>query len=96
MRRHESSEARLRSRLMVDLPDDPDNFADALAYQMTVNGYQDRAQHGLTGDWIIFGKQDGQNFYLDVVQHSESSDQDDELYKHLRQSCAAEFPSLFA
>jgi hypothetical protein len=93
---------KLISQLMAARrPDDlviDDKFAGDLAYEMVVNGYQDRAQRGLTGDWIMFGKQNGKNYYLDVVQHPEPSNHDalHQLYKNLRESCAAEFPSLFA
>jgi hypothetical protein len=76
-------------------PDDLDKFSNDLAYRMVIDGYTDRAKRGLTGDWIIFGKQDGQNYYLDVVEHGEPSEHD-LLYKRLHESCAAEFPSLFA
>lgn len=49
---------------------------------------------GLTGDWIIYGKHEGQNYYLDLATHQEGK-QPEALYEKLRKGCATEFPFLF-
>lgn len=51
---------------------------------------------GLTGDWIIYGKHEGQNYYLGLATHSEGGDEPERLLERLRLACAAEFPFLFS
>lgn len=54
----------------------------------------EKRERGLTGDWIIYGKHSGQNYYLDLASHAEG-EHPEELYEKLRKGCAAEFPFLF-
>jgi hypothetical protein len=50
----------------------------------------ERANDGrLTGEWIVFAKQDGVNYYLTLGVH-----QDDEAIWRRCKACAAEFPDL--
>jgi hypothetical protein len=50
----------------------------------------------MTGDWIIFAKHEGQNFYLGLATHEEAMPQvADQLYDKLRGGSAWEFPFLF-
>ena len=74
--------------------DDTEKLVGNILHRMVVSGYEERAERGLTGDWIIFGRQNGLNYYLDVVPHSEAPEHA-KLYEHLRKSCAAEFPAFF-
>lgn len=53
-----------------------------------------RSGYGLTGDWIIYGKHSGENYYLDMASHTEGEAPHDLLTK-LRHGSAAEFPFLF-
>lgn len=53
-----------------------------------------RRGYGLTGDWIIYGKHSGKNYYLDMAGHTEGETPDDLMAK-LRNGSAAEFPFLF-
>ena len=63
---------------------------------LITNGYKERAARGLTGDWIIYGKHDGQNYYIGLATHEEAAGKNAEtLLKRLRQSAYAEFPFLF-
>lgn len=73
---------------------DPDRWQRIAPHWLVVEGYKDRAERGLTGDWIIFAKHEGQNYYLDLATHEEGTDQR-RLYEKLRQGSAAEFPFLF-
>lgn len=73
---------------------DPDLRAGVLAHHFVFKGWQVRASFGLTGDWIIFAKDAGMNYYLDLASHKEG-DQPDALMEKLRSGCAAEFPFLF-
>ena len=60
-----------------------------------IGGCENRtAARKLTGDWIIFAKQDGKNYYLDVATHEEGSDPDT-LYRKLQDGSQAEFEFLF-
>ena len=38
---------------------DIEKLAGDIAHRMVMDGYEERAKCRLTGDWIIFGKQDG-------------------------------------
>lgn len=67
-----------------------------VAYRTVVEGYKERARRGLTGDWIIYGKHEGRNYYLALARHEEGEGPNAmQLYKQLQQGCAAEFPFLF-
>lgn len=57
----------------------------------------ERRGYGLTGDWIIYGKHEGQNYYMDLATHKEGEDEEAErrLYRKLRNGSAAEFSFLF-
>ena len=48
----------------------------------------------LTGDWIVFAKHEGVNYYLDLALHSEGFD-GEALYSKLRNGNVSEFPFLF-
>jgi hypothetical protein len=50
----------------------------------------------MTGDWIIFAKHEGQNFYLGLGTHDAATREPDALYRRLRQGSEWEFPFLFA
>lgn len=49
---------------------------------------------GLTGDWIIYGKHEGMNYYLDLAKHEEGNEPE-QLMEKLRLGCAAEYPFIF-
>ncbi|TDR72047.1 hypothetical protein [Paludibacterium purpuratum] len=52
---------------------------------------------GLTGEWIIYGKHQGENYYLSLATHAEAEpEQVADLYERLQGSCQAEFPFLFS
>lgn len=67
-----------------------------LAYQFVIGSLQKRtAAKRMTGDWIIFAKHDGQNFYLDLATHKEAEQDPGQLLHKLRLGSACEFPFLF-
>jgi hypothetical protein len=74
--------------------DDPTPWQGMIADQFALGGYRDRTARGLTGDWIIFAKHNGQNYYLDLATHEEGLDSE-RLYEKLRLGSAAEFPFAF-
>jgi hypothetical protein len=74
---------------------DPKVWQRVLAHRFVFDAFAHRAAHQhLTGDWIIFGKHDGANYYLDIATHEESK-QPERLFEKLRTGSAAEFPFLF-
>ncbi|WP_342714091.1 hypothetical protein [Bradyrhizobium sp. B039] len=77
---------------------DPDVWPGALAHRVFIEGMNERTNaNRLTGDWIIFAKHDGQNYYLDLARHEEAQGpiRSAALMQKLRASSAAEFPFLF-
>jgi hypothetical protein len=67
-----------------------------VAHRLVVEGYRDRARRGLTGDWIVFGKHGGLNYYLALATHEEGKGSNAiQLHRKLQQGSAAEFPFLF-
>ena len=74
---------------------DPNLWQKRLAYEVVMGGIQDRvAAKRTTGDWIIFGKHAGDNYYLALATHEEAR-QPEQLLEKLRNGSAAEFPFLF-
>jgi len=70
-----------------------DELAARISHRLVIGGYTDRAGQGeLTGEWIVFGKHEGQRFYLTLASHSEG---DDAIYKRILEWCRPEFPFLF-
>lgn len=61
-----------------------DRWPGIVAHRLVVDGYKDRSERGLTGDWIVFGKHAGQNYYLDLATHREGADDPERLYWKLR------------
>ncbi|MHC2255938.1 hypothetical protein ACVILK_005630 [Bradyrhizobium embrapense] len=77
---------------------DFDMWPGAVAHRLFVGGITERAEASrLTGDWIVFAKHGGQNYYLDLAQHEEAEgpDKSTALMQKLRAGSAAEFPFLF-
>jgi hypothetical protein len=79
-------------QLIRDVP--PDRWA----YDFVIEGYSRRAgnappseglQPALTGEWIVFARHQGLNYYLTLGRHGE----DEEIWKRCR-ACAPDFPEL--
>lgn len=76
--------------------DDREVWPSHLTHRLVVDGFEERAHRGLTGDWIIFGKHDEKNYYLDLAVHEEAEeDRADELLRRIRNGSRAEFPFIF-
>ena len=86
----------LLNRIAAEFGDDSEAWQKQLAHALTVGAVEDRAKRGFTGDWLIYGKHDGKNYYLDLACHEEGEPENaDALYEKLKKGCAAEFPFLF-
>jgi hypothetical protein len=71
------------------------NWQGKVAHEMVLGGYEERARKSkLTGEWIIFAKHNGLNYYLCICQHSKSPQDDGQIYGFLKQLCAREYPFL--
>jgi hypothetical protein len=69
---------------------------DHLVHRLVLEGYEERAARGLTGDWIIYAKHAESNYYLDLATHEEGShEQAENLAKKLRNGCFWEFSFVF-
>lgn len=74
----------------------PHGWHGRLAHRLTIGGYQARAkQKRMTGEWIIFAKYNGANYYLCIAKHSKSIDDDVALHTVLNTYCSFDFPFLF-
>ncbi len=63
-----------------------------LAHKLTVAQLENRSKAGrLTGEWVIFAKHEGKNFYLALGIHDWP---DQEQYSRIARHCATEFPGL--
>lgn len=88
----------LLTEIATKYGDDPSTWQGKLAERFTVDGLFDRADAGrLTGDWIIFGKHGGKNYYLDLAIHEEGRGlaNAERLMHKLQAGSQAEFPFLF-
>jgi len=75
---------------------DCDNWPSYLSHRLVDQGFDERTARGLTGDWIIFAKHEGKNYYLDLATHEEAlEDNVYALVQKLKGGCHAEFPFLF-
>lgn len=77
--------------------DDVDVMSGQLANSFVMDGYQDRLKaRRETGDWIVFAKHGGKNYYLDLAVHEEGiGEAASGLMRKLRNGSATEFPFLF-
>lgn len=76
--------------------DEPDLWPNQLAHKLVVGGFEERCGRGLTGDWVVYAKHKGENYYLDLATHSEGVGiAAENLHTKLKQGCSAEFPFLF-
>ena len=66
---------------------------------MTTDQIEARAdQEKMTGEWIVFAKHEGQNYYLTVSRHTDPKkpEEDKRLFWEIEQLCYRQFPFLGA
>lgn len=67
-----------------------------LAHEMTVGAYEERSRKNRrTGEWIIFSKHNGKNYYLFISSHT-SKEEDQGVHGFFKSLCEREFPFLLA
>jgi hypothetical protein len=65
-----------------------------LAHEMTIGAYEERSRSNRrTGEWIIFSKHNGKNYYLFISRHT-SKEEDQAVYDFFKSLCEHEFPFL--
>jgi len=63
-----------------------------LSHRVTVEAFEQRAADGnLTGEWIVFAKHEGKNYYLCLATHGTG---DASIYNSIRVACWPQFPFL--
>lgn len=63
-----------------------------MAYEVTVGNYERRSDADkLTGEWIVFAKNEGKNYYLCLGKHHSG---DDVIRQKIENVCVVEFPFL--
>lgn len=69
-----------------------------LAHELTIGAYQEKTRQkglaGLTGEWIVFAKYSGFNYYLCIANHTSNPDEDTPLYNFIKTLCEHEYPFL--
>ncbi|WP_296951807.1 hypothetical protein [uncultured Massilia sp.] len=65
---------------------------DEVTTRAIVDTITQRADNNrLTGEWIVFAREDGRNYYLGIWPHAQG---DEEIAQSLRAACLPEFPFL--
>ncbi len=66
------------------------------AHEFVIEGYKNRAnKNNLTGEWLIYSKYKGMNFFLCLASHSSTTQDDLFIYEMMKHFCTKEFPFLF-
>lgn len=87
---------KLIERIAAEDGDNPDVWPGRLVDHLVVKGFNERAQRGLTGDWIVYAKHEGKNYYLDLASHEEGLELNAEaLLQKLRNGSQVDFPFAF-
>jgi hypothetical protein len=84
------------SEVVEKYSEDTELWPNYLTHRLVVQGFEERTERGLTGDWIIFAKYEGMHFYLDLATHEEGRENNvGTLFQKMRNGSYAEFPFLF-
>jgi hypothetical protein len=76
--------------------DDPHVLAKKIADIMISQQYEDITEKKLwTGDWLIYAKYNGLNYYLMLSKHSKLGEDTDPIYLKMKDKCNDQYPFLF-
>ena len=65
---------------------------DELTHRIVIGSMEERAsQQKLTGEWIVFAKENGANYYLGIWSHNAG---DESIAGSIKSACVREFPFL--
>lgn len=98
--KQDSLKIKLHEVLMTDVDDTDmekywETMANRISHAIVYEGIEARKNRGaLTGEWLIYYKHAGLNYYLDLADHRELNDQQ-RLFDRLKDECAWEFPFAF-
>lgn len=68
---------------------------DEFVQRVTIDQFEERNIMGnLTGEWIVFAKHDGANYYLCTSKHSKHRSEDQAIYDLIKLVCFPQFPFL--
>ena len=70
---------------------DPKKVAGHIAHDLTIKALKMRSKKGLTGEWIVFQKYKGHNYYLTIGTHDEG---DKNIFARVRQGYDMNFSFL--
>jgi len=69
-----------------------EDMVKELSHRVTAESIKQRADDGkLTGEWIVFAKHGGKNYYLCLATHN---DRDQLIYESIKTACWHQFPFL--
>lgn len=61
---------------------------------VTIKQFEERFEQGrITGEWIVFAKHEGKNYYLTLSVHT-TGEADQALFDEIRMTCSPQFPFL--
>lgn len=64
----------------------------ALVHRITTGSIEERASSNqITGEWIVFAKHEGKNYYLCLTTHATD---DERISENIRAACGLQFPFL--
>ena len=67
-------------------------MVNEFSHKVVVESMEERASNGkLTGEWIVFAKHQGQNYYLCINTHEA---EDENIAKNIKTACLPQFPFL--
>lgn len=67
---------------------------EGFLHAVTVQQFEERQEQGrLTGEWIVFGKHEGRNYYLLLSPHTTGVG-DQKLFDEIKLTCQPQFPFL--
>jgi hypothetical protein len=77
--------------------DDPAIIAKKIAERIVPQQFDDITnKKSWTGDWVIYAKYEGKNYYLMICKHSSQGEDTDHLYYEMKEKCGSQYPFLFA
>jgi len=83
-------------RDIIAKTNDPMELSRLVAERVVSRQYQDITNaKSWTGNWLIYAKHNGRNYYLMVASHSITGDDTDLLYFEMKNKCKFQFPFLF-